>query len=106
MARLPRPARRFLRLLVVAARRVEHLVSLKNQKRRMYKRALDPALSKRPIPATRPMLKMTYSLDDCLVLRASIWYSFDDLGRYLLILDGFYEKGYAKPDDWYAIIVG
>lgn len=52
VARLPRPARRFLRLHVAAARQVEHLVSLKNQRRRMSKRALDPALSKRPIPAT------------------------------------------------------
>jgi hypothetical protein len=101
----PRPARRFLRLLVAAARRVEHLVSLKNQKRRMSKRALDPALSKRPIPAI--LAHAEDDVDDCLVLRASIWYGFDDgLGRYLLILDGFCEKGYAKPDDWYAIIVG
>lgn len=53
------------------------------------------------------MLKMMHSLDDCLALRASIWYSFDgNLLRYLLILDGFSEKGYAKPDDWHAIIVG
>lgn len=43
------------RLLAAAVRQVERLVSLKNQRRRMSKRALDPALN------------------DCLALRASIW---------------------------------